>query len=101
MRPVAAGDVGQNEEGFPDVGGAVVEVFGDFGLGVGDGIGVGGHECFALLAQVFCLEMAEALGLFLMGFALHADDDAAVGQGIGEVADGGDGFGAPGAESGE
>ena len=39
-----------------------------------------------------------AFALFVAAFALHADEDAAVGEGFGEVTDGGDDFGAPGAE---
>jgi hypothetical protein len=41
--------------------------------------------------------IAEALAFFAVAFALHADDDTAVGEGFGQVTDGGDEFGAPGA----
>ncbi len=45
--PVAASDVGQDEKRFPDVGGAVVELVGDLGLGGGDRICMRCHEGFA------------------------------------------------------
>jgi len=41
------------------------------------------------------VEIAKAFALFLGGFALHADGDAAVGEGVGQAANGGDRFGAP------
>ena len=39
--------------------------------------------------------------MFLVSFALHADDDAAVGQGVREPADGGHDFWAPAGETDE
>ena len=50
--PRVAGEVGEDEEGFPDVGGAVVlEVGGDFRAGVGDLGGVVADEAGAALAE--------------------------------------------------
>ena len=100
-RPVCAGEVGEGEQGFPDVGGAVVEAGRKVRGGVGDGLVVIEDEAGALAAEGGGVEISEALTGFVGGLALHADDDAAVGEGVGEAANGGDGFGAPGGEAGE
>jgi hypothetical protein len=49
--------------------------------------------------KVGWVEGFDAVALFLGGFLLDADGYAAVGQGFGEVTNGGDGFGAPAGET--
>src|SRR5213075_1919972 len=44
FRPVAAGEVGQGQQWFPNVGGAVVEAVGNFGSRVGNGIAILGDD---------------------------------------------------------
>lgn len=99
--PVAAGKVGQGEEGFPDIGGAVVEFRREFGRSCGDGLGVVLHKTGAFALELKSLEAAEAFTFFGLSFALHADEDTAVSEGIGEAAYGGHGFGAPAGEFAE
>jgi len=65
-----------------------------------DGVGVVLNEAGALLLERFGLEVAKAFALFVRGFALHADDDAAIGKGVRERADLTDEFGAPTGEGG-
>ena len=101
LRPMAAGEVGEDEERFPDVGGAVVQACGDFGAALAISAGVVEDEAGALAFEVGGIEVAEAFALFVGGFALHADDDAAVGEGFGQASDGGHDFGAPAGETGE
>src|SRR3954469_22501636 len=99
--PVAAGEVGQGEEGFPDIGSAVVEFRRELGSRRGDRLGVVLHKTGAFALELKSLEAAEAFTFFGLSFALHADENAAVGEGIGEAADGGHGFGAPAREFAE
>lgn len=99
--PLAAGEVGEGEEGFPGIGGAVVEVGGDEGFGGGNGVSVIGDEAKALAAEIGGVELRKALGSLAGGFAFHADEDTAVGEGVREAADGGEGFRAPGGEGRE
>ncbi len=96
--PAAAGDVGEEKEGFPEIGGAVIQRFGDGGYGAGDCLLMIEDETGALATEFGGDggEMPEAVGFFGPGFALHVDDDAAVGEDFGEAANAGDGFGAPG-----
>ena len=101
LGPAAAGEVGDGQEGFPDVGGAVVEFGRDLGLSGGDGGGVVTDEAGALLLERVRVEVSEAFAGFVGGLALHAEDDAAVSQGGGQGADSGDDFGAPAGEVGE
>jgi hypothetical protein len=58
-------------------------------------------EAGALAAQVGrkLVELSKALAFLVAGFALHVDDNAAVGEGFGQAANGGDGFWAPGRKS--
>ncbi len=93
--PVAAREVGESKEGFPDIGGAVIESARGFGLGVGDLCGVVVDEADAFSLEVGGFEVAKAGALFVAGFALHAKDDTAVGEGDGEATDTGDDFGTP------
>jgi hypothetical protein len=51
-RPVFAGQVRENEQGFPDVGGTVVQGCGDVRLGGGDGVGEVESEPSALASEV-------------------------------------------------
>ena len=55
------------EEGFPDVGGAVVQARGDVGPGRGDVLGVVAHEAGALAAQREGVEVAQAFTLVRSG----------------------------------
>src|SRR6185436_13680134 len=71
---------------------------GDLWPGRGDLAGMIENEAGALPAQVQGVEAADALTFFRGDFALHAEDDAAISQGFGQVADLGDDFGAPDAE---
>lgn len=48
----------------------------------GDRIGIVGDEPDALALEISGIEIAHALAMFVLGFALHAKDDAAVGEGI-------------------
>ena len=96
LRPMTASEIGEDEERFPDVSSAIVEASGAFGSSGGDGVRVVGDELEALVADREGVEIAEALALFGGGFAFHAKDDAAISQGVGEMADGGENFGAPG-----
>jgi hypothetical protein len=99
--PVAAREVGESKEGFPDVSGAVIEFTRWFGLGIGDLYGVVGDEAGAFSLKVGGLEVAKAGTLFVAGFALHAEDDTAVGEGDGEATNAGDDFGTPTGVAGE
>jgi len=96
LRPVAAGEVGQDKERFPDVGSAIVQTVRDLGPGGRDELFVVEDEAPALVAEGLGVEVAEAFALFAGSFAFHAKNDATVRQGFGEVADGGEDFGAPG-----
>jgi len=44
------------------------------------------------------VHIADAFAFFVASFALHADDDATVGERLGQMADGSDAFRTPGAE---
>lgn len=96
LGPTAAGEVGQDQERLPDVGGVVVEFGRHVGPGVGDGLGVVLDEAGALGFQVAGLEVAQAVAVFGGDFALHADQNAAVRQCVGEFAGTGHDFGTPG-----
>ena len=99
--PVAAGEVGDGEERFPDVCGAIVEGARDIGPGAGDGVAVLVNEGGAAFAEFDGVQLPEALAPFARELALHGDDNAAVGKGVGEAADGGHDFGAPAGVLGE
>ena len=71
----------------------------EFRLGIGDGPGVVADEPGAFLTERRGVQISEAVALLVDGFAVHADNDAAVGEGVGKAADGGHGFGAPDAET--
>ena len=58
-------------------------------------------EIGAALAVLSGVEFAEAVAFFAGQFALHGDDDAAVGECVGQAADGGHDFGAPAGEADE
>jgi len=40
LRPIAPSQISQREEGFPDIGGSIVEVRWEVGASVGDGVGM-------------------------------------------------------------
>ena len=98
---MTTGEVRDGEEGLPDIGGAVVEGSGDVGAGGSDLLGVIEDEAGTLAAQRLAVEVPDAFAFLGGQFALHADENAAVGQGFGQVADGGDDFGAPTGEADE
>src|SRR5690349_7874395 len=87
--PVATGEIGDGEQWFPDIRGAIVDGR-KIGLGGSDGGGVVLNEADALTAELFGIEFAESFALFLRGLALHADDNAAIGEGVGQATDGSD-----------
>ena len=95
LGPIGTGEIGERKQGFPNVGGAIVEGFGDLGTGSANLGFVIEDEASAFAAEIGAVEVFEAGALFAGGFALHADDDAAVGEGFRESADAGDDFGAP------
>src|ERR1043166_6405747 len=84
--PLTAGEVGESEQRLPDVGGAVVEGGRYLVAGRGDFGGVIRDEPKALLFEGGGVQFPGAVTLFLGGFALHADDDAKVGEGVRESA---------------
>jgi hypothetical protein len=94
--PITAGEIGNGEERFPNVSGTITEAGRDLRPGGADGMGMFGDELGARLAKGGWFEVAQPGADFIGGFAFHLDKDAAVGEGLGEVADGGDGFWAPG-----
>ena len=59
------------------------------------------NEAGALLLKSAGVDAANAFALFLVSFALHADDDAAVSEGVRESTDGGHDFWAPAGEADE
>ena len=99
--PGAAGEVGQGEERFPDVGGAVVQAVGEIRASGGDGAGMIQNEARALTLQSEGLKVTQAFALFVRGFALDANDDAAVGESVRQGTDLADDFGAPAGEERE
>ena len=101
LGPMAAREVGQGEEGLPDVRSTVIQVGGKGRLSGGDGVGVVDDKACALTREAGAIEFSESLTLVVDGLALHADDDTAVGEGVGEMTDGGNGFGAPGGKADE
>ncbi len=91
--PVAAGGVGDGDEGFPGVGGAVFD--GQVGCGGFELVEVGADP-----AVQVGLEVGEGWTIaagpvgqhdFVGCAAAHADDDGAVFDGVGHVADAGEG----------
>jgi hypothetical protein len=72
LGPFSTGEIGQSQERFPDIGGAVVEFRRKLGPGCSDGLGVVQDEAGALAAERHGVEVSEALTLFGGGFALHA-----------------------------
>ena len=70
-------------------------------MSVGDLVRVGANEFGATLSKILGVQVAHAFAFFAGHFALHGDDDATVGQGVGEAADGRHDFGAPAGEAGE
>src|SRR3954468_24631311 len=66
--PMTAGQIGQGEEGFPDIGGAVVEFRREFGSSCGDILGVVFHKTSAFALELKSLETAEAFTFFVLSF---------------------------------
>ena len=99
--PIATGKVSDGEEGFPDVGGAIVQGGGNLGAGLGDGVAMFGDELSAALPECDGVEAVHAFAFFAGHLALHGDDDAAVGESVGQAADGSHDFGAPAGVSSE
>ena len=96
-----ASEVGEDEQGFPNIGGTVVQRGGDVWLVVGDGVGIIENEAGALALEVVGVQAVESFAGFAGGLAVHADDDAAVGEGFGQMTNGGHDLGAPGRKSGK
>ena len=96
--PAAAGDVGEEKERFPEISGAVVQGVWERGRRLGDFLFVIEDEAGALATEFGGDggEVPESVGFFGSGFALHVDNDAAIGEDFGEPANAGDSFGAPG-----
>ena len=78
-----------------------MEFIGNCRGGLADLVLVIEDEPEALAADVGGVEVAEAFALFAVSAALHEDDDATVGEGVGQAADGGHDFGAPAGETGQ
>jgi hypothetical protein len=58
-------------------------------------------ESGALLLKGASIDISEPFALFLMSFALHADDNATIGQRVGQSPDRGHDFRAPTGEANE
>src|SRR5689334_17698627 len=86
LRPVADGEVGQDEQRLPDVGSAIVQFGRDLGLGGCDAGGMLLDEMEAAFFEGRRIEIPGTVALFPGGLSLHSNDDAAVGQGVGETA---------------
>src|SRR4051794_367228 len=89
LRPIRSGQVGKDEQGFPKIGGPIVQFFRNGGLRVTDESRVCLDQIVALLTEVGTIESAETLALLGPGFPLHANDDTAIRERIGEAANGG------------
>ena len=99
--PLAAREISEDEEWFPDIGGAVMKGWRNNRRGAADLRGMIENEAGAFFAELASIEISQAFALFFGGFALHADDDAAVGQSVRQSADGGHDLGAPAGEADE
>ena len=99
--PAIAREVSEDEQGFPNVGGAIAQPGGDGRFGAGDLGLVNCDKSGATLDESGGIEILEAIAGFMGGFALHAEDDATIGERVGEAADGGNGLGTPAGKAGK
>lgn len=97
--PIAASEVGEDEEWFPNIGGAIVQGGWGWRPGGGDGLVMIADKTAALATEDDAIEVAKAVANLGCSFALHGDADATVHEGVGQSADGGDDFRAPAREA--
>ena len=98
LRPIATGDVGKDEEGFPNLGGTIGEFGWDDRFCLFDLRAMFGDEPGAGFADGGCFgfESFQSFAALVSGLFGHLDENAAIGERFGEAADLGNGFGTPG-----